>query len=283
MAHANHSAHPITTLRETAASLEAAILLCVAKPRKSAIHRLRTLTRRIEAQLELLDMLPGLPLHQEQARKARSLLKELRHAAGQVRDFDVQRDLIRDEAARSTGAPRTGREQDRDLREQARHLRRALHHKRDEAEDHLLRLLRKRATQLTLVFEELLDTLAPAESFTLSEAQLTTLVRDWYTNHREPHTAAPVSQHAAELHEMRKRAKLARYLAESAPESATAAHRLAARFEKLQQAGGEWHDWLILSEVAAHKLGDSAQLPQRFAAHANHALRTFKRRLRYKM
>jgi CHAD domain-containing protein len=283
MAQANHSTHPIQVLRDTATSLEAAIRSCLSKPRKTAIHNLRTLTRRIEAELELLAMLPALPPHEEQARNAVRLLRKLRHAAGQVRDIDVQRDLIRDEAAASNGAPHPSREQDRDLREQACQLRRELKRKRDEAEDHLLRLLHKQRTQLPLAIEELLDTLAPAESITLSEPQLTTLVRDWYGNHREPHEPAPIPQNIADLHEIRKRAKLARYLAESAPESAVKARRLAARFESLQRAGGEWHDWLILAEVAAHELGDSAQLPQRFAAQADHSLRTFKRRLHYKM
>jgi hypothetical protein len=40
---------------------------------------------------------------------------------------------------------------------------------------------------------------------------------------------------------------------------------------------------LILAEVAASDLGNSAKLPQRFAAKADRALATFKRRLRYKM
>jgi len=273
MAQANHSTHPITTLRDTATSLEASILACLADPRKEAIHRLRTLTRRIEAQLELLSTLPGLPPHEQQSHIALTLLKKLRHAAGDVRDIDVQRDLIRTESAASNGT-------DHDLRQQARHLRRSLKHKRDEAEAHLLRLLHKQRTRLPLAFEELLDTLAPAESITLTEPQLTALVRDWYTNHRDP---APTPQQTAELHEIRKRAKLARYLAESAPASAAAAHRLAARFENLQQAGGKWHDLLILAEVAAHELGDTAQLPQRFAAQTHSALRTFKRQLSYKM
>jgi CHAD domain-containing protein len=279
MARSTQSAHPITTLRETAKSLEAAILLCMAKPRKSAVHRLRTLTRRIEAELELISMLPGLPRHEEQKRAALRLLKKLRRAAGDVRDIDVQRDLIRNEAAGKNGAPRPGP----DVREQARRLRRELQRKRDEAAAHLLRLLHKQRTQLPLVFEELLDTLAPAEPITLSEPKLTALVRDWYAHpdNGGPPPSAP--RDAASFHAIRKRAKLARYLAESAPESAVRARRLAARFENLQQAGGEWHDWLILSEVAAHELGDSAQLPQRFAAQADSSLRTFKRRLRYKM
>jgi CHAD domain-containing protein len=273
MAQANHSTHPITTLRDTAKSLEATILTCLTKPRKTAIHNLRTLTRRIEAQLELLAILPGLPPHKQQSHNALALLRKLRHSAGEVRDIDVQRELIRTESAASNGT-------DQDLRHQARHLRRSLKHKRDEAEAHLLRLLHKQRTQLPLAFEELLGTLAPAEPITLNEPQLTTLVRDWYTHHREPD---PIPQQTAALHEIRKRAKLARYLAEAAPKSAAKAHRLAARFQKLQQAGGKWHDLLILSELAAHELGDFAQLPQRFAAQTHTALRTFKRQLRYKM
>jgi CHAD domain-containing protein len=273
MAVTNHSVHPITTLRDAATSLEASILLCLAVPKKETVHRLRTLTRRIEAQLELLAMLPGLPHHEEQARNTARLLKKLRHAAGQVRDIDVQRDLIRNQAAASTNGaahPSHG------LRHQARHLSTTLKHQRDEAEAHLLRLLHKQRMQLPLAFEELLKTLAPAESLTLTEPHLTTLVLDIYHN---SHAPSAIPQDTAALHEIRKRAKLARYLAESAPASA-AARRLASRFERLQQAGGQWHDWLILTDIATREFGDSAPLAQRFAAETRTALRTFQRRLR---
>ena len=45
----------------------------------------------------------------------------------------------------------------------------------------------------------------------------------------------------------------------------------------------EWHDWLVLAELATRELGDSAKLPQLYAAQADRALRTFKRLLRYKI
>lgn len=279
MARANHSAHPMQALRETITSLEASIQLCLAKPGKKAVHNLRTITRRIEAQLELLSMLPELPPPDKHQRKAIRLLKKLRHAAGQVRDIDVQCNLIREEAAGHKAASRTNSE----IRKEASHLGRDLKYKRGKEVDALLRLLRKHRTTLPAVFEELLDALTPAESITVSEAKLTALVRCWYKDHRDRHTPAAVPHDTAELHLLRKRAKLARYLAESAPKSATAAHRLAAQFEKLQQAGGRWHDLLILAEVAASDLGNSAKLPQRFAAKADRALATFKRRLRYKI
>jgi CHAD domain-containing protein len=139
-------------------------------------------------------------------------------------------------------------------------------------------LLHKQHARLPLAFGELLATLAPAESMALSESQLIELVLAHYGSLHQPEPTAATGE-TAQLHELRKRAKLARYLAESAPKSATAARRLAAQFESLQQAGGEWHDWLILAEVAADELGDSAKLPQRFIAHTETALDTFKRRL----
>jgi CHAD domain-containing protein len=281
MVQADQSAYPVQQLREAVASLEASVLPCLAKPGKIAVHRLRTSTRRVEAQLELLSMLPGLPPREQQARKAVRLLKQLRQAAGQVRDIDVQRDLVRDEVAgcKVNGASFS----DRELRGEARRLRRALKRNGEDAADHLLRLLRKQRARLPLVFEELLDALAPAESIALREPELIALARDCFRNRRVPRLPDAALQGPAELHQIRKRAKLARYLAESAPQSFLEARRLAAQYEALQQAGGEWHDWLILAEAAAAELGASAQLPRRFAANANRARRAFQRRLRYKI
>lgn len=279
MAQANDALHPVQNLRDATKSLEASISLCLEKPDKAAVHGLRTTTRRIEAQLELLSMLPGLPDHDVQQRKALRLLKRLRRGAGDVRDIDVQRALIRDQAAGSKSAHRS----DPNLDKEARRLQRELKRKREQEADHLLRLLRKQQARLLLVFEKLLTALAPADSIALNEVTLIALVRDWYHKHAHYHASDPVALDAAGFHHLRKRAKLARYLAESAPRSALAARRLAARFESLQHAGGKWHDWLLLAEVSASELGDSAKLPQRFATQADIALRTFKRRLLYKI
>jgi CHAD domain-containing protein len=281
MAQADQSAHPVQLLCEAVASLEASALLCQVRPGKVAVHRLRTSTRRVEAQLELLSMLPGLPPHEPQTRNAVRLLKQFRHAAGQVRDIDVQRDLLRGEVAANKveGAP----SQDRELRSEARRLSRALKRNAEEASSRLQRLLHKQRAALPLVIQELLDALAPAQLIALNEAEMIALARNCFRNRREPRLPDAAPQEPAELHEIRKRAKLARYLAESAPQSFLQTHRLAAKFEVLQQAGGEWHDWLILQGVAAQELGDSAILPRHFAAQANRALQEFQRRLRYKI
>jgi CHAD domain-containing protein len=252
---------------------------CVAHRRTEAVHRLRTSTRRIEAQFVLLSMLPGLPPHEEQERKVLRLLKRLRQAAGRVRDLDVQREFIRAEAASNSAAA----EPDHGLRSEARHLRRALKHARDKEADHLLKVLNEQRDELPRLFADLLAALAPAQSLKLGEADLLALVRNWYGSQIEPDSPAKTPYSTTELHEFRKRAKLARYLAESAPRSAVFAHRLAARFEGLQQAGGEWHDRLVLAEIATAELGHSAKVSQLFAAQAEQARRTFRRRLRYKI
>jgi CHAD domain-containing protein len=273
MAKRDKSTRPIQTLRETITAFEAATLLCLAKPGKEAVHRLRTSIRRIEAELEMLAMLPGLPAHGELAENARRLLKKLRRAAGRVRDLDVQRDLVRDEARGKGGT----------IREEARGLRRNLKRRREDAAEWLLRLLEKQRVRLPLVFEALLEVLAPAESLELSEARVMELAQGWY---RSGDTSRPDSGDAGSvdgLHAIRKRAKLARYIAESAPEGAVAARRLGTRFEALQQSGGEWHDWLLLEQIAAEELGDSAKLPQRFGAHAESALSDFKRHIQRKI
>lgn len=273
MARAVESAHPVRTLRATATSLEAAILVCLARPGKKAVHALRTSTRRVEAQLELLSLLPGLPPHTQPRRRLLRLLKKLRRAAGDVRDLDVQRDLIREEASgKHRGLPSNP-----DLRKEAKALRRDLKHKRNHLARELLDLLQKHRLQLPLAVEDLLDALAPAQSLSLSAARLTALVEHWYA-HPSGHPA--VSDETTHLHGIRKRAKLARYLAESAPKSARAARRLAAHFEKLQEAGGKWHDWLLLRDLSIAELGDSATLPRRFATHAQQSLQTFRRQLR---
>ncbi len=279
MVRAPQPAHPIQNLGEVVASLEAASRLCLAKPVKKAVHDLRTATRRVEAQLQLLSMLPDLPLHAEQQQHALTLLKKLRKAAGQVRDLDVQRDLIRGE----TNADNSDPNPDPDIRVEARRLRRVLNRRRDNAADHLQQLLHKQHARLPMAFGDLLSTLAPAESLALGEPQLIELILARYGRPHEPEAPASAADDIAHLHEIRKRAKLARYLAESAPKSATAARRLAAQFESVQQAGGEWHDWLILAEVAAGELGDSAKLPQRFIARAETALQAFRQRLSEKI
>ena len=82
------------------------------------------------------------------------------------------------------------------------------------------------------------------------------------------------------LHSLRKNAKLARYIAENAPKSAKTPRRLAASFESVQEAGGHWHDWLVLAEIAAGKVGPTSPLTKAFTQRCRLALTIYQRHLR---
>jgi len=56
-----------------------------------------------------------------------------------------------------------------------------------------------------------------------------------------------------QLHVTRKAAKVARYMCEMASGSARAL-KMAKQFEKIQNKGGQWHDWLELARIAETKL-----------------------------
>jgi CHAD domain-containing protein len=249
-------AHPVLTLRDLVTDLEAVITLTLADPKRKPVHRLRTTIRRIEAQLELLALLSDLPEHAKLENKARKLLRKFRRAAGRVRDLDVQRDLTQSKS------------------HEAHELRRMFKEQRGEAAESLLHIVHKHQSKLTRALESLLKALEPAESVTIPATQLKRLTLNWYASHVP---ATPQRDHR-QLHDIRKAAKLARYIAESAGAPATT--RLARSFESLQQSGGDWHDWLTLSRIARRELGPASTLAQSFATRCEKALTNYHSRLK---
>jgi CHAD domain-containing protein len=256
------AARPIQTLREQITNLEAAITVCLADPIQKSVHKLRTSIRRIEAQLTLLSLLPGLPPHQKPEKKARRFLKRLRRAAGTIRDFDVQIHLIEEKTSAST-------------KKASDELTKVLKHQRIQGEADLLHILNKHQAKLTRSLESLLEVLDPAKSQTLLATKLSHLAQDWFARNLPSET---MPEDPDQLHAIRKTAKLARYIAETAPKSASTPRKLAATFESLQQSGGEWHDWLILSAIAHDKLGDSP-LTQAFRSNCKTALVNYRRHI----
>jgi CHAD domain-containing protein len=248
------AAHPVRTLRELVTSLEAAITLALADPVPKAVHKVRTTTRRIEAQLALLALLPDLPGHAKPAKKAHKLLRKIRRAAGRVRDLDVQSDLVESKS----------KEADR--------LRSLFKRQRKRAAEELAAAIDKHQGRLTRALEDLLQALSPVESLAVPTACLAQLILDWYARH----APATARQNHRQLHDTRKAAKLARYLAESAPSTRT----LARTFESLQQSGGNWHDWLTLSNIAQHELGASSPLAEHFSRRCQRSLATYQSHLK---
>lgn len=270
---------PLQSLQQTLTQLEASVLECLDKPRQRAVHKVRTSTRRAEAQLTLLSLAPGFPPIDKESERLRKLLKKLRRAAGNVRDLDVQQELIaqalKQQLSRSTtSSPAAART----LQHESDKLSSKLEQRRDKQSGELLHLLHKLHKKLPEAIHYLNQALEEANPKPLDETQLVRLVHNWYTRHSDPHRGAATGD-PDELHAIRKVAKLARYLAETAPEEARRARKLATHFESLQKAGGEWHDWLLLAEVAEDELGDEAALLQFFRARARQSLQRFRRDL----
>ena len=63
---------------------------------------------------------------------------------------------------------------------------------------------------------------------------------------------------AGNLHDFRKGAKKARYVAELAAQGDEQARQVGETLKKLQDEIGDWHDWLVLAEEAHTALGDEA-------------------------
>ena len=277
MVRAAKSTRPVHTLNDAIQSLEAAVLVCYATPKKKPVHQVRTWTRRVEAQLELIAQLPDAPAAGKQRDRALRILKKLRRTAGDVRDLDVERDLIAQETRKKQDPSQT----DRTLHKQARKLRRELKQRRHREADSLRSLLKKIRKELPAVLQVLRAKFAPVNEAALSEPELLTLVGDWYAR-SSPQQPSLIGKSKA-LHAVRKCAKLARYMvaptSKSTGRASTNAQRLSYYFEALQHTGGEWHDLLQLQKLAAKELGRSSELAMHFAQRSDQALRTFKRQL----
>jgi CHAD domain-containing protein len=255
------SVHPVEILRKYVTDLEAAILLCLDNPTKKPVHRLRTMTRRIEAQLALLDLLHTPKIHTKDARQARRLLKKIRRAAGEVRDLDVQRDLITSHSSVKT-------------RKDSRKLSASLKQQRSDAATELQETLGKYQATLAETLEALLKTLDDGDPLSVSVSDLAKISSDWFA-----HNAPAPSEDPDSLHTIRKKAKIARYLAENSPREALLTQKIAEAFEAVQQSGGEWHDWLILAAIAHDELGESSPLATNFTRLCERSLASYRRHL----
>ncbi len=259
------ASHPVQALEQQKQALAAAVLLASNDPAKEHVHRIRTTTRRMEAQLELLATLDGAasgaapPPYRKTARRLGKLLKKVRRAGGAVRDLDVQRKSL-EELGGADG-----------LRKDAARLDHYLKRKRRAAADDLLRTLAKLEGKLVRSLDELSDALEPRDDFSLPAAEVEQRIRGWY---RERAAGAGDRQSTGQLHEVRKVAKLARYMGE-----ANGSDALAGQFEALQQAGGTWHDFLMLAEIARERLGGGSSLARLLGERRDEARRDYLERL----
>lgn len=270
----------LENIRKLAQALRGNIAKCTGDPDVDAVHDTRTGTRRLQATLENLVRETQEGESGEAVRDAAKALmrqlKRIRRAAGAVRDLDVHRKLLEKLAERA--------------------LRQAGHSDKNgpgeqEPEANMPNLLetpeaRLRTGGVAKAADDLdawlkhqrgaqadrLRTLAPEllAKFDKRRADLEGVMRE----HPQRKRAKPPAVLALDsfarlatemqlldamnLHDFRKGAKKARYVAELAAQSDAEAGAVGKSLKKLQDEIGDWHDWLVLADEA-HAALDSAE------------------------
>jgi CHAD domain-containing protein len=198
------------------------------KPEATSVHRFRTGTRRL--QILLGDLSPKL------GRNEKNLLKQLaklRKRAGRLRDIDVQLGALR--SLKVSREPRRKTQLVNHLielrREQVDKLRKS-------ADAATIRKARKRLRRAAKDF----NLKATRDAIPAAREMLQRLQSD----------AEPLSE--ALLHQYRILTKRARYTAEFAGDSQEATQFIA-ELKKIQDALGDWHDWLTLTQTSILNLG----------------------------
>jgi CHAD domain-containing protein len=282
--------NPLKALKEQVVALDAAMLVAVTATEVGAVHKLRTTTRRVEAQLRLMELVSGgdkplpLPPHADEADAVRRRLGKVRRAAGAVRDLDVQTGIIALDAPQKNtvhkGSPG-------DIaRREAKALRKHLESEREHEAARLVLVLKAEEQKLAASLRALEQALKPAGRGSVAQSTLAERIDHWFSRETKALLRRPASkQETAEeslrlaveglgedgLHTLRKAAKQCRYMAESAPEGSPA-QAMAERFEAMQEAGGHWHDWLLLEQLSRRFHGKKAELTLRYAKHRDAAL-----------
>jgi CHAD domain-containing protein len=217
----------------------------VSSPEAEAIHGLRTTIRRLETLAAATWGKPG--------RRERKLLKQLsrmRKQAGKVRDFDVQMSALATLRMDSISRDRV-------------RVMRALEKKRAKRARKLVSVLADEiASGLTKRVARTEETFVEAASQARKDAHG---AQDGRVARAALDRFATVVQKRgqlteANLHDFRMDCKRVRYLAETAPDSEEA-QRVVAQLERIQDAVGEWHDWVTLVATAEKVLSESPESP----------------------
>jgi CHAD domain-containing protein len=267
-------------------------------PKVEAVHHLRTGTRRVEATLETLAREAGARGLDQATEGARQRwlrqLKKVRRAAGTVRDLDVHRELLAENflpaadtapdsaSAQSAEATTSGTANsgqltpvsNNEMTEQARALHSWLKDRRSVAAEALCGTLGDHATRLLEAEQQFMTAIAKRRSILRrAHRPAARLALEDYLRLMD---AMPLLD-KENLHDFRKSAKKARYVAES-DDKDEAAQALAKAIKRVQDTIGDWHDWVVVAEEAHEALGkNGAALQTELEARAQHA---FERALR---
>jgi CHAD domain-containing protein len=258
------------------------LVKCAADPDVDAVHDTRTGTRRLQALLEnLVREMPAGEAGERVRDAAKALmrqLKRIRRTAGTVRDLDVHRKLLEKLAAKALGEkdesekeePAAGNEPPRlgaldvletpeaglrmtPLHKHADDLDAWLKHQRAAHADQL----RAQAADLVAKFDKRRANLEDAMEATPQRRRAQPPAALALDSFARLATEMQLLD-AGNLHDFRKGAKKARYVAELAEQADAHAGAVGKALKKLQDEIGDWHDWLVLADEAHAALGEDA-------------------------
>jgi CHAD domain-containing protein len=244
--------HANEHLRKLTDTLKENLSKCAVDPDVDAVHDTRTGTRRIEAALDAVlqntagDVGDGQDGLTKAMRGWGRLLKAVRRAAAPVRDLDVQRKLLKTLASRAeTGMKTPADVPENGMTVQIDKLDDALKSERGENVAVLKKNAAKWAAKLDGAFEAYAAAPRPPGRGRKPNAAKTAL--DAFAR-----LAYEMQQlDAGNLHDFRKGAKKARYMAEQGGDDEHAG-MVGKALKKLQDEIGDWHDWVML-DAEAHK------------------------------
>ncbi len=262
------------TLREN-------LVKCGHDPDVDAVHDTRTGTRRLQATLE--DQVRELPEGDAVREAATALmrqLKKIRHEAGPVRDLDVHRKLLEKLMVRALRPGTRDKKEDAEkddaraavggvdpletveagrrttgMAQQADALDAWLKHRRGELAEELRKRAHRMVTRLDGRLAELQEAWRARRARRARKKPPGVVALDAFARLA---TEMQVLD-AGNLHDFRKGAKKARYVAELAAQGDTHARQVGDTLKKLQDEIGDWHDWVVLAEEAHAALGDEAE------------------------
>jgi CHAD domain-containing protein len=240
---------PGAHLTSLANAFNAALAQCVKDADSDAVHRVRTGSRRLQAMLEAMLRENATFALDRSARPWLRQLKQIRRAAGPVRDLDVHRKLLENlvgkTAPDSDASPLKNQAEmlDEWLKSERRHLARSMQ-KQIRKREHGL------AEEQTAVLNAIRS--APLERVNTGRSADAVALEDFV----RAVDAMPLLD-AENLHDFRKATKKARYVAESGVEKGPYSS-VAKALKRVQDAIGEWHDWQCLLEETGAALDKNA-------------------------
>lgn len=249
----------------TAEAFNAAVTQCVEDAAPEAVHVLRTGSRRLQATIEAMLRDDADVSLQQPAKGWLRQLKQVRRAAGTVRDLDVHRKLLEHWTAHenSTLAKQAG-VLDAWFKGRRKHLASAMQKKIGKRQQEL--------KQRQAAFLAALDSVPLNRVRVPRSADAVALEQFVRTADAMP------TLDAENLHDFRKATKKARYVAESGS-AGQEYSSVAKALKSIQDAIGDWHDWVCLSQEAGAALDKgatelTASLEREVDGHFSEALRT---------